>query len=97
MSPNEYPKAMNGDGTTYVEPETPQTDTVFIPPDLDLNGHKWLQQGYDIIDQCATCPRYGIAVPGMLLVLEKGRYKLVDESRPELAEKRWKGPPPKNK
>lgn len=85
----------NGDGTTWTPEEVatlPSTETVFDVPKIDFSNHIWEQQGYELIDNCAGCPRYGVPIPyGMMLTKENGVYKLIDETRPELDHKRWKG------
>lgn len=58
----------------------PQTTQVFDKPSIDFQKHEWVQQGYEIIDSCPTCPRQGISIPyGKMLVRAEGKYKLVDE------------------
>lgn len=67
----------------------PQTTTVFNQEALDFHKHTWVQEGYELIDTCAHCPRYGIPIPfGKMLVKGENGYELIDELRPELDTKR---------
>ena len=64
------------------EENIPQTQQVFNPPRLNFQGHTWIQQGYEIIDSCPSCPRQGVPIPsGKMLIRERGEYKLIDEAR----------------
>lgn len=62
----------------------PQTTAVFNAPRLDFNKHEWIQQGYEVIDNCRSgmCVKVGIPIPfGKMLVKKGGRYELVNEMR----------------
>ncbi len=49
-------------------------------PQLEMNKHRWRQEGYTLIDTCGSCMRQGINIePGTMLVGEKGAYKIVRE------------------
>lgn len=83
----------NGDGSSWTPEEVaelPSTETVFTPVKMEFDNHIWTQEGYEIIDGCATCPRYGVPIPAgtMLVKGEDGLYALIDETRPELDDKR---------
>lgn len=76
-------KIYNGDGTKW-EPEEiealPATDTVFEAPKMKFSDHTWVQEGYQIIDTCPACPRYGVPIPyGQMLIKDEKGYRLVDE------------------
>lgn len=63
------------------ETSWPQTDQVFEPKAVDFQAHQWIQQNYQIIDNCPNCPRQAIAIPsGTMLVKEGGKYTIVRES-----------------
>lgn len=58
--------------------QLPSTTAVFEPQKLNINDHVWIQQGYDLIDQCCGHPPLHIP-SGKLLVKDKGGYHIVDE------------------
>lgn len=59
----------------------PQTSTVLDVPNLVIDDHIWIQQGYHIIEQCHD--HRGIPIPNGKMLIKKadGRYDLVDETR----------------
>jgi hypothetical protein len=69
-----------------MDDELPQTEQVFDAPELVINQHEWIQQGYYITDVCSPkkldCYTGGIPIPyGKMLIRKDGRYDLTDESR----------------
>lgn len=71
----------------YTEDELvhlPQTVTVFDQPELKVNEHDWVQQGYFITDCCnpkkPTCHSGGIPIPsGKVLIKTERGYDLRNE------------------
>lgn len=60
----------------------PQTAKVFDAPNINLDDHQLIQEGYMVSDVCASHPTvsFGIA-SGMTLIKQGGHYKLVPELR----------------
>jgi hypothetical protein len=62
----------------------PQTPNVFDKPALVFNDHKWIQQGYEVIDDCnpktPACHPGGIPIPSGKTLVKRGKeYDLIDE------------------
>lgn len=62
----------------------PQTENVFDKPALNFDEHQWLQQGYELTDNCpiktAACHTGNIPLPsGQMLIKDAKGYRLVDE------------------
>lgn len=81
-------------GATLPDDQLPQTTTVFETPQLTADDHVWRQEGYSIMDACQPrtmhCISTGISIgPGRLLHRDgQGKYSIIDETRPELDDKR---------
>jgi len=60
----------------------PQTTQVFDAPKVNFDSHSWRQEGYMIYDTCSGCVSQAIPIPsGKMLIMEGGKYQIVDERR----------------
>lgn len=68
------------DDVSYTDEELanlPQTTHIFEAPEVNLDEHELIQQGYTVTDRC-----HGVSfnIPsGKTLIKDGGKYKLVNE------------------
>lgn len=72
--------AVSSDYTNEELEALPSTDMVFDAPDINLNEHILIQDGYRVVDICSSHPTVSFNIPsGKLLIKDKGGYTLIDE------------------